>query len=443
MSDIILVTHWTGGDVYPFIRYGRLLHSEGHNVTIFTHCKYEQDALNSGLRFVAVDTPEEYEQISHDLYNLSDPFGNRDDYLNFHKTYHGKERLLREVGLIEKECSSDTIIISRFRSSVSGQLVAEKNHLRYASLNLAPNFFSHMELHDQLFGSDFLEDINAARAALDLPKVNNWKDWLYSPKTILCGWPEWYAASDETWPEGAYMLGFFEDKKQREDNPPCLLPDTQALIDNAKAEGKKCIIITGGSSRLINKEFYDTAVDAVAMTGDAGFIVSPFEDLLPSPLPENIFWTPNAPMRAMMKVSDLIIHHGGIGTINEAVDNALPQVVLPHMADRPDNADRLFNMGIALKFPPKYWNPQLICDEIKGFLTDDTIALCEEYQLKNEAEYKAKKWLSIIDQLSIYELPEHDDKRNDQLDDDSKSDISRKRMLELLKRKRMLSASDK
>ena len=64
--------------------------------------------------------------------------------------------------------------------------------------------------------------------------------------------------------------------------------------------------------------------------------------------------------------------------------------------------------------------------------------------MKNEAEYKAKKWLSIIDQLSIYELPkQEDDNRDNQLVDDSKSDISRKRMLELLKRKRMLSANDK
>ena len=102
MANVILVTHWTGGDVYPFIRLGKLLRIEGHDVTILTHCVYEEKAKAAGLRFLPVDTMEEYKDLNRDLSMLADPIGRKDEYLRFHSLYHGKERLLREVGLIEK-----------------------------------------------------------------------------------------------------------------------------------------------------------------------------------------------------------------------------------------------------------------------------------------------------------------------------------------------------
>ncbi|MBQ6659880.1 MAG: glycosyltransferase family 1 protein [Lachnospiraceae bacterium] len=433
MAHIVLFTQWTGGDVYPFLRYGKLLREIGHRVTVLTHCVYEDKAKELGLEFHAIDTPEEYENINRDLHMLSDPIGNREDFLRFYATYHGKARLLREVRLIEQVTSDESIVIARYRSGIAGQLAAEKNHLRYASMILAPNYFSHMELHDQMFGAEFLKDINGTREELGLQPVENWKDWLYSPKTILCGWPEWYAQRDETWPEGATPIGFLEDRKDAEtaDIPA----ESLATGDEI---GRKHVLITGGSSRMVSSDFYKTAVEAVAKTDAVGYLVTPYKEYVPQPLPKNIHWITSIPLRKLMRVSDLIIHHGGMGTINEAIDSALPQIIMPHLTDGPDNADRLVKMGVAVKFAPKNWDAEKIAEASKRVLADETKSVCVAYQKKNQADYRSNLWARVINRLGFFEMRERSAENGATAETFSAAAGNAKaRMLELLKKKRL------
>jgi len=50
MANILIATHWTGGDVYPFIRIGKALKRRGHDVTIFTHCIYKNIVEQDGMK---------------------------------------------------------------------------------------------------------------------------------------------------------------------------------------------------------------------------------------------------------------------------------------------------------------------------------------------------------------------------------------------------------
>ena len=403
MSDYILVTHWTGGDVYPFIRLGKMLVKAGHKVTLFTHCVYEEKARNEGLGFVALDDMDEYEQMSRDLAMLADPIGHKDDYVGFHTRYHGKERLLREVDLIEKACTSDSIIIARFRSSISGLLTAEKNHLRYASMILAPNYFSHMELHNEMFGVAFCEEINLAREVLNLPPISDWKDWLYSPKTILCGWPDWYAKRDETWAEGATPIGFLEDPDQN--NEIELDSDIVSFLEKAERMNRKTAIVTGGSSRMVSRDFYRTAIHSCILAGVYTIAVTPYDEYIPEDLPDTVLCVRHAPLRYLMNKVDLVVHHGGMGTINEAIDAAVAQIVLPHLTDGPDNADRLAVLGIAAKFPPKLWEPERIAQSITEQLSEEKHELCHRFKKMNQDTYTSKLWEKALLQLEPYELP--------------------------------------
>lgn len=434
MSDFILVTHWTGGDVYPFIRFGKLLKKEGYKVTLLTHCVYEEKARAAGLEFVAVDTKDEYESLNRDLAMLADPIGNKEDYHAFHKLYHGKERLLREVDLIEKVCTRESIIIARHRSSISGLLAAEKNHLPYASMILAPNYFSHMELHDQMFGKSFCDEINQARTILQLKPIRNWKAWLYSPKQILCGWPKWYAKEDETWPESAVPIGFLED---------CDMTDSfefdheiRALLQEADQHKKKTVIVTGGSSRMVSKEFYRTAIQACILAGVYAIAVTPYEEYIPEDLPDTIQCLRNVSLRNLMKKVDMVIHHGGMGTINEAIDAAVPQIVMPHLTDGPDNADRLVALGIASKFSPKLWDADRIARSVAEQLDDRTRALCMKYKDMNMETYSAKLWKNVISKIEPYELPEQEEKRVQiENKDVSNRQVSREMLLKIIRKK--------
>lgn len=435
MADIILVTHWTGGDVYPFIRLGQLLVNEGHQVTILTHCVYEARAVEAGLRFVAVDTEEEYENLNRDLVMLADPIGNREAYLRFHQQYHGKERLLREVDLIEKICTDESIIIARHRSSISGLIAAEKHHLRYASMILAPNYFSHMELHDQMFGDDFCKEINQARQALQLPAVSNWKAWLYSPCKILCGWPIWYAQKDETWPDCAEPIGFLKDPHM--DDEAVFEPMINDLLSTAAERGRKTVIITGGSSRMVSRDFYRTAIEACELAEVSAIIVTPYQEYIPQNLPDTMIWAKYAPLRHLMKKVDLVIHHGGMGTINEAIDAAVPQIVMPHLTDGPDNADRLERLGIAAKFSPKMWDSARIAARIKEMLSDSTGLCCQKFKDMNGQTYTDQLWKKAIEQIEPYELPVQKEKQPQaEKKNPANRQMSREMLLKILQKKK-------
>lgn len=47
-----------------------------------------------------------------------------------------------------------------------------------------------------------------------------------------------------------------------------------------------------------------------------------------------------------------IVHHGGIGTLAQALRSGRPQLIVPHFADQPDNAARARRLGVARVLPP-------------------------------------------------------------------------------------------
>lgn len=435
MADILLITHWTGGDVYPFINLGKQLKKAGHKVTILTHCSYENKAVSGGLEFVPIDSPEEYDDMNRDLHMLSDPIEHRSEYLGFFKKYHGKERLLREYRLIEENVTADTIIVARFRSSISGVLAAEKLGLRYLPMILAPNYFSHIELHNQLFGSDFAADINGARLELGLCPIKDWKNWLYSPAITLCAWPSWYAEPDETWPEGTRMIGFIEktDNIKMNENDE----SAEEFLQKAHQENGKTAIITGGSSSMVSSEFYRIAAEACVLADVSAVIVTPYKHYIPENLPGTIMWAHDVNLAFLMKKTDIIIHHGGMGTINEAIDAGIPQIIMPHLTDGPDNARRLEKLGIAARFPVKNWDSSMIGKSIISMLSGEKKDSCNKYRQLNTETYEKRLWLTEIENAPGYVFNEQKKDTNTINSEDNavSHQFTREQFLQMIKRK--------
>ncbi len=54
-------------------------------------------------------------------------------------------------------------------------------------------------------------------------------------------------------------------------------------------------------------------------------------------------------MDRLLAESDLIIHHGGIGTVADAINAAIPQIVIPRAFDQFDNANRVVALRIGTR----------------------------------------------------------------------------------------------
>ena len=156
---------------------------------------------------------------------------------------------------------------------------------------------------------------------------------------------------------------------------------------------------------MVSKEFYQKAIQACSMADIYAIAVTPYDEYIPETVPDTILCVRHVPLRSLMNKVDLIIHHGGMGTINEAVDAALPQLLMPHLTDGPDNADRLSALGIAEKYSPKMWDPENIAEGITRLLDGRMKEKCLQYRDLNQEEYSAKVWKTVIPEIEPYVLP--------------------------------------
>lgn len=82
----------------------------------------------------------------------------------------------------------------------------------------------------------------------------------------------------------------------------------------------------GGLMREVVLGTGDLGVDLVVATAGAEL------PALPDPLPEHVTLVDWVPMRALLAVSDAVVHHGGLGTMYASFAAGVPQLVLPAAA---------------------------------------------------------------------------------------------------------------
>lgn len=395
MTKVLLVTHWTGGDVIPFVKMGSMLKMQGFDVTLFAHCVYEDLAKSRALNFVALDTYDEYLEMTEEISALEDPINCYQQYMNFNKKHHGSERTFREYEIIREYCTDkDTVLLFRHRSSVSGLLAAEKNDVPVASIFLAPNYISHLHLHEELFGEEMKNEINLVRDKIQLSKITNWTDWMCSPRRKLALWPAWFSQKEDTL-EGLRLIGFLNEKDKVNE---ALSEDVLKFVLN----GEKPVLITGGTSKLINPLFYEVAVNTCLLAGKRAILVVAYDDFVPQYLPETVTRFRHVSITELLPYVSAVIHHGGIGTASEAVASGTPQMILPHMADRPDNAFRLKELGVAKCFSEAMWNPELMAEALREMETSAFLEKCLELAVQFHQENPSNVLFNTINEMCLH-----------------------------------------
>ena len=73
---------------------------------------------------------------------------------------------------------------------------------------------------------------------------------------------------------------------------------------------------------------------------------------------------------AVLQLVDLIVHHGGTGTVMGALEAGLPQLLLPQGADQFFNAEILTTTGAAQALPNDAQQPGAISEAVRKLLGD-------------------------------------------------------------------------
>jgi UDP:flavonoid glycosyltransferase YjiC (YdhE family) len=100
------------------------------------------------------------------------------------------------------------------------------------------------------------------------------------------------------------------------------------------------------------KRFFQTIIEAIAGLPHLQLILTTGAHLSPSdfhPVPSNVFLLNRAPQLQILKKAAVMITHGGLNSIKEAILFGVPFVVFPCIVDQPMNAARIVYHGLGVK----------------------------------------------------------------------------------------------
>lgn len=366
MTTFLLSTSGTHGDVLPFVGLGRALVERGHDVTLYTHEFYAETARRAGVRVVAADTRDGYERQIADSHNLlREVVGDIDNLVDFYRRHGLFEQIRFEythaAAVIRDRRPGDVVVVARHTSGLAALMLRESFGVPAVWVGLAPTQYMATPLNERIFPRGLGAPVNELRAGFGLPPVTRWGTWLRSADVHIGLWPEWFDDAGEPAPAGVALTGFLLNDEAETGELPS---DVDALLR------AKPVLITGGSGQLLHGDWYRVAVEACARVGRPAILVCRHRELVPADLPPGVHWFPALPFATVMPRVAAVVHHGGVLTGARAVASGVPQLVLAHGIDRPDNAARMRRVGVGEWLPAARWDPAEAAASLRRLLDD-------------------------------------------------------------------------
>lgn len=143
------------------------------------------------------------------------------------------------------------------------------------------------------------------------------------------------------------------------------------MVKNYLEKHSKCVIVSAGTSKMVSADFYKTAIKACQIAQVGCIAVIPFEEFIPQEECNEVLIVNKLDIRATLAKVNGIIHHGGMGTLSEALFFKVPQIIMAHFVDRPENAQRLRENDLCINYPPKRWQPERVAEGLQRILGDE------------------------------------------------------------------------
>ena len=161
------------------------------------------------------------------------------------------------------------------------------------------------------------------------------------PIPIICPVSPTLFEDVKSWNGHVFLPGFFYlDMEHR-----ALDPQVEAFL----ADGDRPIVISFSSMPLHRPQVFLSMLSAaLKMTGNRAVLLTGGMDLHVSGA-DKMLAVKAVPHGLLFPRAKGIVHHGGIGTVAEALRSGAPQLIIPFSVDQPFWANRLHNQGYALR----------------------------------------------------------------------------------------------
>ena len=398
--QVSLVTLGSHGDVLPFLALAVALKERGHAVALAAPAPFGALAARAGVDFHALGTRADYEEtLRHaDLWH----------------PIRGVAPLLRMLSSttepvfdwLRARWSSEGGVVVASPNSLGARIAQDKLGLPVVTLHLAPFLIESRRAAPVLPGLSaarrlpsrirhwlgrggdrfvidpaVLPGLNAFRGRLGLPPVRRLRHWWNSPTRLVLTCPDWFARPQADWPRQAVQVGF--PLADRYGDRAGLDPAVARFLD----AGTPPIAFTYGSGMRQGRAFFDTAVALCRRMGRRGILLAPQADQIPGALPPEILAVAYAPFSALLPRCAALVHHGGIGTVAQALGAGIPQLLVPVAFAHFDEAARLQRLGVGAALSRRRFTPPRAARVLARLLASQPVAAaCREAAQRMAAE---------------------------------------------------------
>jgi rhamnosyltransferase subunit B len=355
----LLVAVGSHGDVLPFIGMGAELVRRGHQVKIAAPAPFRAAAARAGLGF-------------HPLGSMAD----FDTFTNDADLWHARRGVASVLAVanaltepayrwLKSEWRTDDSIVIASTLSLGALVACDRLGHRVVTVHLVPmlvesrynspilpgvpvaRYLSSGLRHRIARGADrhvigpaALPSLNAFRASLDLPPVIRLRHWWNAKDRVILMFPDWYARPQRDWPKQALQVGF--PLVDRFGDTDTLASDLTDFIE----AGDPPLVFTYGSAMRQGARFFAEALKLCRSLSRRGVFLAGQAGQVPSDLPPSVFHARYAPLSLLLPRCAALIHHGGIGTVVQALAAGLPQVIAPVAFNHFDDGARVERLGV-------------------------------------------------------------------------------------------------
>lgn len=338
---IIIVSQRVLGHIYPVLGLAEELRSRGHEITVLSHESNKFLIEKAGVSFVEMGWGKFADKnIDHALRDIRQILMAR-----------GPDLVIVDSGMPAPAYASELLAIPwvSYQTTLPSTCNPQTSQ-DTVSLRMQRQYETELNrLRDQL-GLPPLD--NAIRARGDLAGLS---PYLH----LVMVYPELVPESGSL-PANTKVVG------------PCG-PVADTVPAPRVSSSPHIIVCASSLPRIEFRELMNRYVQASIRTMGGGcyrvVIIENHDYEAHNPLPSNVVWTTEMPSHHLyMPSADLVVTHGGCGTLQKAIKYGVPMIIIPLGEDHYSLASRCVNLGIATMLLPEEMTEQALLNQVNEML---------------------------------------------------------------------------
>jgi UDP:flavonoid glycosyltransferase YjiC (YdhE family) len=405
---VIVIAAGTAGNVLPFIGLSIALRDRGHEVLLGASRNCREIAARESLPYAEVDQAEQ--ESSDETSQKKSVFDNWNRLLDWSKQLVPVVYRL----IADHYVPGKTVVICH--GFLFGARIAQDHlgvpvvtvHLQPGMLRSfhdwpwympAAGIWTYHRCADSFIDQSFGKPVNRLRSELGLGTVTRLMHrWWFSPTLTVGFFPEWYSARQPDWPDNLLLAGFpLYDNWQ--------LPADRSAFDTFMDEGPPPLVFSQASLIKDSRAYFSTCAEIATRLKRRAILLTATPEYLPSPLPDGVRSFGFVPLSEILPRSAAFIHHGGLGSISQALAAGIPQLTVPAFLDQPDNSRRLLKLGVSDNIRVSQFKPEFVAPRIEALLDSKSVAeRCKYYAQLSQTDDAFSRVADAIERLepSVY-----------------------------------------